>query len=77
MAQTSGVVNDKLEAIVSLKLLNDSVSDCIIDTGFDGSVMLPRAFVDEQGLPSEGGELFNTVSGEEPFMAEKVTVGVN
>ena len=77
MAQETGVVNEKLEAIIALSLVNGAQLDCIIDTGFDGTIMLPRSFVDECGLPSEGSELFQSVSDEAPFIAEKVTVGVN
>ena len=77
MAQETGVVNEKLEAIIALSLVNGAQLDCIIDTGFDGTIMLPRSFVDEFGLTSEGSELFQSVSDEAPFIAEKVTVGVN
>lgn len=33
MAQETGVVNDKLEAIIALKLVNGAELDCILDTG--------------------------------------------
>ena len=48
MAQETGVVNDKLEAILTITLINKAELACILDTGFDGTIMLPRGFVDEQ-----------------------------
>ena len=65
-----------MEAVVILTLVNGAEIPCLVDTGFDGAVVLPRAFVDENELPSEGGEWFRVVGRKKPVKAKKVTVGV-
>lgn len=72
----SGFVNHNLEAIITLQLTNGAQIDCLLDTGFDGAVMLPRAFVRQYKFPLEGGELFHVVGHKKPVMAQKVTVSL-
>lgn len=74
--QIQGVVNDAMEAVVILTLVNGAEIACLVDTGFDGAVVLPRPFVEEHHLPSEGGEWFRVVGRKKPVKAKKVTVGL-
>jgi clan AA aspartic protease len=45
MALESGRVNSHREAVVLLRFRNGAVIECVVDTGFDGALMLPRVFV--------------------------------
>ncbi len=56
MAQEKGVVNENLEAVLSIKLENGSRIDCSLDTGFNGLLLLPRKFVEENALEIVGAE---------------------
>ena len=51
MFQEKGSVNDNLEAIVTVQLANQSKINCLLDTGFNGTLFLPRKFVEENNLP--------------------------
>lgn len=46
-----GKVSDRLEASVSLRIIGGLEVTAIVDTGFDGSLILPSAAVEELGLP--------------------------
>ena len=50
MFQEKGSVNDNLEAVVSIQLVNQSKISCLLDTGFNGTLFLPRKFVEENSL---------------------------
>ena len=50
MFQEKGSVNNFSEAVVVIRLFNDSSISCILDTGFNGSLFLPRSFVEENDL---------------------------
>ncbi|HLM01494.1 MAG TPA: hypothetical protein VK400_10615 [Pyrinomonadaceae bacterium] len=56
MAQEKGFINEDLEAILSVQLINGSDVECIIDTGFNGSLLLPRKFVEDNSLALVGRE---------------------
>jgi predicted aspartyl protease len=45
MPHESGSVNSSLEAIVSIRLVGAQAVECLIDTGFDGGLLLPGAVV--------------------------------
>ena len=54
----SGNVNANREAIIQIAVLNDNKQSkaikAVIDTGYTGDLMLPRAIVDELGLTLRG-----------------------
>jgi clan AA aspartic protease len=50
MPRETGWVNSSLEAIVSLRFSNGVAYDFIVDTGFDGALVLPRPIVKGLGL---------------------------
>ena len=56
MAEEKGLVNKHLEAVLQIQLLNGSSINCVLDTGFDGSLLLPREFVEENSLLFLGPE---------------------
>lgn len=67
MPFVNGTVNDALEARVSLRLVGAGASDleveCVIDTGFDGALVLPSAIIERLNLPIVSHEIFATVGG--------------
>lgn len=56
MAEETGLVNENLEAVLSIKLVNGSLIDCVLDTGFNGFLLLPRRFIEENSLEIVGTE---------------------
>jgi predicted aspartyl protease len=50
----SGKVNEYLEPIITLDLANGAKIDCLVDTGFNGTLFLPRKFVEANDLVSVG-----------------------
>src|SRR5262249_42859978 len=54
--QESGSVSHSLEARILIRFGDRAHVECIIDTGFDGALVLPRDLVDSLGLPILGGE---------------------
>ena len=44
MAEEAGVVNANFDALVTIELVNGSKLECVIDTGFNGLLLLPRKF---------------------------------
>lgn len=36
---------------MTIRLTNDAQIDCLLDTGFNGTLFLPREFVEENDLP--------------------------
>lgn len=65
MPSVTGTVNDALEARVRLRLIGGSSGDleieCVIDTGFDGALVLPAAIIERLGLPIVSHEIFSMV----------------
>jgi len=51
MAQENGFVNENLEPVLTIKFTNGSTIEGVIDTGFNGSLLLPRRFVEENSMP--------------------------
>jgi clan AA aspartic protease len=43
MAREDGSVNAQLEAWLRVQATNGEIIDCLIDTGFNGALVLPRA----------------------------------
>jgi len=67
MVEEKGVVNDNLEAVLEIQLTNGSVIECVIDTGFNGSLLLPRNFVETNSMffiGSEEVELVEEITAE-------------
>ncbi len=50
MAQESGSVNAQLEAWLKIHTVNGESVECLIDTGFNGALMLPREIISRLGL---------------------------
>lgn len=65
MPHETGNVNASLEARILLKLAGGASIRCLVDTGFTGALVLPRAFVTSNALPVVGRETFSMVDGHE------------
>ena len=67
MAFIAGRVNDVSEPVIALQLVGGAAGDaeveCVVDTGFTGALVLPRAVVDQLGLPIVTHEEFRMVGG--------------
>ncbi len=68
MAQETGIVNENLEAVLTIKLANNSTIECAIDTGFNGWLLLPRTFIEENLMPFIGLEKVTMVEGNDIFV---------
>lgn len=60
MAREEGSVNAQREAWLTINGANGDTVECLIDTGFNGSLMLPRETVDRLNL---------TILGRVPIIA--------
>lgn len=56
MAQEKGFVTENLETVLTIELSNGSQIDCVLDTGFNGFLLLPRKFVEDNSLDFVGRE---------------------
>ena len=63
MVEEKGIVNNNLEAILQIRLANGAIIDGVLDTGFDGSVLLPRKFAKENSMHFLGPEKVMLVEG--------------
>ena len=63
MAHEAGNVNSYREALVLVRFKDGATIECVVDTGFDGGLMLPRAFVAQIELPILGELTFEMVGG--------------
>lgn len=63
MSLESGEVTDSREARVSLRFAGGGAVECVIDTGFDGALLLPRGLVERLRLPIVGRLVFQVVGG--------------
>src|SRR5947209_1402651 len=61
MPHESGNVNASLEARILVKLAGGASVRCLVDTGFTGALVLPRAFITNNALRIVGRETFITV----------------
>ena len=50
MAQKKGFVNENFEAVLNIKLSDGATIDCVLDTGFNGTLILPREFTEENAI---------------------------
>jgi len=65
MAQETGKVNNYLQAFLQIQLMNGAAFDCLLDTGFDGALVLPRSFVEANSISIVGDETFTAAEGNE------------
>ena len=63
MAQEKGFVNENPEAVVQIRLVNEAIIEGVLDTGFNGSLLLPRKFVEENSILLVGREEVDLVEG--------------
>lgn len=75
MAQERGSVNSAREAIVEVRLDGGPTIECIIDTGFNGTLVLPRNLADHLQLSVIGRASFGTVGGD-LMTADLAEVGI-
>ena len=66
MFRSTGNVNEKLQAILSIGLISGASFDCLLDTGFQGTLVVPHKFAEDNSL---------TVTGRETFLgAENINI---
>lgn len=63
MAQEKGLVNENAEAVLAVEFSDSARIDCVLDTGFNGFLMLPRPFVEENSMDIVGREPVAMVEG--------------
>ena len=63
MAQETGKFNNNLQAFVQIELTNGATFDCLLDTGFDGALVLPRSFVQANLILIVGDETYTAAEG--------------
>ena len=63
MAREPGRVNSLKEALILVRFRRGATLECVLDTGFDGGLMLPRAFVSQIQIPTIGQLTFEMVGG--------------
>lgn len=51
MPQESGNVNARREALVEIRFMAGDAVECVVDTGFDGALILPSAVVERLRFP--------------------------
>ena len=73
MPQESGSVNTLREAIVEIRFVGGNAFECVVDTGFDGALILPRSVVDQLKLPIVARLIFELVGGA--LMSADVALG--
>lgn len=81
MAEEKGVVNINLEAVLQILLKNGATIEGVLDTGFNGALLLPRKFVEDNSmlfLGLETVELVEKISADiETALAEIIWLGEN
>ncbi len=65
----TGKVNENLEPIVKLEFSNGAVIECVIDTGFNGTLFLPLDFIESNEFDLIGEETFHSVNQAEAQLA--------
>lgn len=64
MATEFGSINFAREPILPVRLADDVLVECIVDTGFSGALMLPREIIERLSISIIGKETFELVSGQ-------------
>jgi clan AA aspartic protease len=62
--QELGSVNELREALIRLRVEGEYV-ECLIDTGFSGSIALPKAVADKLSIEPLGCEMIELAGGQE------------
>lgn len=57
-------------------MTNGAKIDCLVDTGFNGTLFLPRLFIEANDLISVGEQEFNSVAQAESHFAEVFVANV-
>ena len=65
MAKETGRVTATREGLLRLHLSVGETVECLVDTGFTGSLVLPQALVTRLNLPLVGREVFEMVGGRQ------------
>lgn len=65
-----GKVNENLEPIIKLEFINGATIDCVVDTGFNDMLYLPRDFIESNNFDLIGEESFHSVGQAETHLAE-------
>jgi len=63
MPHESGNVTTSRESRIGVRFTDGAEIECLIDTGFDGALMLPRRFVERLQLPVVGRLVFQVAGG--------------
>ena len=63
MPQESGSVNAFREALLRIRFRSGEILECIVDTGFDGALILPRYIAGQFNLPIVARLAFELVGG--------------
>jgi clan AA aspartic protease len=68
MPREIGSVNSSRECCLVIRFENGETQECILDTGFNGALFLPRGLVEQLGLPILGREAVGWVNESEEDM---------
>jgi clan AA aspartic protease len=63
MVNESGKVNRFREAVIEVKFPGGASIECVVDTGFDGGLMLPRTLAEGLQIQLVGELVFDMVGG--------------
>lgn len=63
MPQESGSVNAHREAVVEIRFVQGDTFECVIDTGFDGAIILPKSVAELLRLTVVARLVFALVGG--------------
>jgi len=63
MPQESGNVNTHLEAVIEIRFVEGETFECVVDTGFDGALILPASVAQSLNLPTVARLAFELVGG--------------
>ena len=63
MPQESGNVNAHLEAVIEIRFVEGETFECVVDTGFDGALILPASVAQSLNLPTVARLAFELVGG--------------
>jgi clan AA aspartic protease len=86
MAEEKGFVNENLEAVLPIQIFDGAKIECVLDTGFNGFLLLPREFVKSNSMSLVGRETvlmveqnateIDIAAGEIIWLGEKILVRV-
>lgn len=60
-----------------MHFVNGSEIECVVDTGFNGSLFLPRKFIEQNGFDLIGEEAFHSVGQIEAHIAQVFAARLN